>query len=257
MEISANIEKFSFVKFMVINVCITATFTGIGALIFPSTFRPQLNQSLLTMFGLFILVHFVNAFVEYFVHRYVLHAKLPYFQYFYQRHTTHHSHTSVRSDGVNIYDTYPIVHEEQHEASFMSWYTLGIFSLLYTPFFIVCAFAVPSVPMFIPGYLALLWSMVLYESLHYAFHIPLTAWKTAMAIPLIGTYIKGLYEFHYAHHACAQNNISVSGFFTFPIADLLFGTYTASLISNPRSVATPTRASRVIRFLDSVFRRHA
>ncbi|MDC1205386.1 hypothetical protein N8083_00890 [Candidatus Pacebacteria bacterium] len=222
-------KKFSLLPFIYINsVTLFLSFAFIKILS-PSIWQMQLSASWQLLLGTFACVHLFNAFIEYFFHRYALHVDIiPVFKHFYEQHTLHHDHTRVERDGIYAYNTYPIIDPSQYEASFFPWYTLILFSVCFTPLFILIHLLAPSIPIFISGYTALFASVVLYELFHAAFHLPLSKWDRLFAQKYIGSFWKIVYMFHLRHHANIRCNESVSGFFGLPIPDVLFKTYIQS-----------------------------
>jgi hemolysin III len=174
----------------------------------------------------------LNCFIEYFLHRYVLHSPaIPILRYFYQQHTLHHAITRVgrkrARDGRGILfieNKFPIVEAEQGEASFFPWYTLAVFALLFTPLLAVMQWLVPAFPWFVGGFVALALSLTLYELLHAINHWPFEKWEPLITHRFWGVMWQPIYAFHLRHHAVTDCNESISGFFGLPIADWVFGT---------------------------------
>jgi len=67
--------------------------------------------------------------------------------------------------------------------------------------------------------------MLLYELLHAIEHWPFETWMPLIENPRWGWFWKKAYSFHLRHHAVIECNESISGFFTLPVADLVFGTF--------------------------------
>ncbi|MDO8601924.1 MAG: hypothetical protein Q7R62_02245 [bacterium] len=205
------------------------------ALLAPSVWNVQLAASFWTLVGVFLVAHLMNAFVEYFFHRYVLHASLiPGLGYFHQQHTIHHGLTKVTwkvvvggtaQEELHAVNRYPIVEPAQHWASFFPWYTFLVFGILGTPLFILGQWLFPDMPIFLASLLALAWSLTLYEILHAFEHRPLEFWTPRLHDPLWGWFWRKFYAFHLRHHADILSNESISGFFGSPVADWCFGTY--------------------------------
>lgn len=204
-------------------------------LLAPSVWKIQMKATWWALLATFLSVHLFNAFAEYFFHRYVLHAPLiPFLKRFWKQHTLHHGLTHVvkrrvrreQADGVHVvHNVYPILHEDQHEASFFPWYSLCSFSLVATPLFVMLQLLLPHAPIFLAGYVAIAWSMSLYEILHAIQHWPLEKWQPLLEHRWFGRLWKQVYAFHLRHHADMKSNESISGFFGFPVADLVFGTW--------------------------------
>lgn len=173
-----------------------------------------------------------NCFVEYFFHRYVLHKPvIPLLSHFYRQHTLHHSLTRIGRQRTPqgrmvpfIENIYPITQPEQTEASFFPWYTLAAFALVVTPLLALGHWLAPSFPWFVGGYAAMACSLIIYEGFHAIEHWPLARWAPLIEHPRWGGFWRKIYSFHLRHHAVIECNEGVSGFFTLPLADWLFGT---------------------------------
>jgi hemolysin III len=219
-------EKFAVLPFIYHNtLTLLIIFAGIK-LLAPEVWQKQLEVSWQMFAVTFVCIHLAAAFVEFFFHRYVLHmVVIPFFAHFYQQHNLHHDLTHINREGMFVSNEFPITQEPQYEASFFPWWTLLAFSAMLTPFFIVIYILFPTIPIFIAGYTALLFSMVLYELFHAAWHWPLETWKRLFATQYFGGFWRTVYTFHLRHHADVRCNESVSGFFGIPLPDLLFNTY--------------------------------
>ena len=228
MSYDRQTEHFSLPLFFVVNVGTLAVLFAGFKILFPALWMAQIATPLWLMAATFIGAHLVNAFVEYFFHRYVLHAKvIPFFAHFYDTHNTHHNLTDVTQVVVTS-NKFPIIEEPQHESSFFPWWSLLVFSLFLTPIYVAVWYSFPILPIFIAGYAALFWSMLLYELFHAAWHWPLSTWTPLFANRKLGPVWHRIYTFHLRHHANVRCNESVSGFFGLPLPDVLFGTYLPS-----------------------------
>jgi len=180
----------------------------------------------------FLVVTLFNCFVEYFFHRYVLHKPaVSFLSRFYRQHTKHHNLTRIvrkRTPGGTeipfVENLFPILEPEQGEASFFPWYTLAIFAGLLTPLLMLLQWILPSFPWFVAGFAALTASLALYEIFHAIEHWSLEKWGPLIEHPRWGGFWTKVYSFHLRHHAVIDCNEAISGFFTFPVADLAFGT---------------------------------
>jgi len=162
----------------------------------------------------------------------VLHKPVfPFLSYFYRQHTHHHSLTRItrrRTPGgldVNFVENfYPIVKEEQKEASFFPWYTFIVFAFILTPLFALLQWLVPSLPWFMAGYAALASSLLIYEIFHAIEHWSFETWSPLIDHARWGAFWRKVYSFHLRHHAVIDCNEAISGFFILPVADWVFGT---------------------------------
>jgi hemolysin III len=180
----------------------------------------------------FLALSLLNCYVEYVFHRFVLHKPaVPFLRRFYRQHTLHHALTRIgrkpMKDGRGIMfieNKYPILDEDQHEASFFPWYTLVIFALILTPLYFLLQWALPDFPWFFAGLAALASSLAIYELVHAIEHWSLEKWEPLIASPRWGFFWRPAYSFHLRHHAVIDCNESISGFFCLPLADWTFGT---------------------------------
>ncbi len=198
------------------------------ALVSPTVFKAQSQASLLIHILTFLGCHLFNGLFEHPFHRYVLHSPMiPGLSTFWKSHTRHHALTHIvwqKEKGVR--NMYPIVEEKQHEDSYFPWYSFGAFALVLTVPFSLIQWTFPTVPIFLDGFLALAWSISLYEIIHAFEHKSLEKW-----LPFLehqNRFVRWVtwkaYTFHLRHHADTGSNENISGFFGFPVADWLFGT---------------------------------
>lgn len=219
-------QPFKPLKFLITNIINLAAVFGIVYVLLPQRLESELTSSWWLLLVTFLGVHLFNAFVEYFVHRYVLHLPVvPFFKKFHKDHTLHHHLTNITKEGEIVSNEYPIVEQHQHEASFMPWFTFLIFSIFYAPFFIAVWLINPAIPIFLAGYTASFFSLAAYELSHAMFHWSVEKWHRLFRQPLIGPVWKIVYKHHMRHHVDIRYNESVSGFFWFPITDMVFGTH--------------------------------
>ncbi|MCW5548092.1 MAG: hypothetical protein KIT44_03940 [Opitutaceae bacterium] len=227
--------KFSLGLFLLVNSLSFAGLCGLVALIAPAVWSAQLAAGWPAVLGVFLGVHLAAAFVEFFFHRYVLHAPLiPFLAYFYKQHTLHHALTRIgyqkgRQAGETIphlvENVYPITEEKQYEASYFPWYSLIVFTGVAALVLVPLQFFIPAAPILLGGMIAVLWSLVLYETIHAIEHLPQEVWDRLVARPRTGRFWRKAYAFHLRHHADIRCNEAISGFFALPLVDFLFGTY--------------------------------
>jgi len=226
-------EEFSLPLFICV---VAASFLGVLALVWLCAPHPvwhaQVGGPFWKLLAAFLGLSLFNCFMEYFFHRYVLHKPVaPFLSYFYRQHTHHHSLTRItrrRTPGgreVNFVENfYPIVKHEQKEASFFPWYTFVIFAAILTPLFTVLQWLAPSFPWFLAGFASLASSLILYEIFHAIEHWSFERWGPLIDHPRLGGFWRKVYSFHLRHHAVVDCNEAISGFFTLPVADWVFGT---------------------------------
>lgn len=199
-----------------------------GSKLVPEVWEAQWKAKWWITLSVFILAHLVNAFAEFFFHRYVLHAPvIPFLSHFYRQHTLHHglTHVVLKKPAGVVSNKYPILEERQHEASFFPWYSLAAFTLVASPLFALVQWLLPNTPIVLGGVLAIAWSLFLYEVLHAIEHWPIETWIPLLEHPRRGRFWKIVYAFHLRHHADIRSNEAISGFFGFPVADWAFQTW--------------------------------
>ncbi|MSU69288.1 MAG: hypothetical protein EXS39_00625 [Opitutaceae bacterium] len=263
--------KFS-VTLFIITVAVSLTaLLGILALVAPKVWQAQLAASWQAILVTFLAGHMLAAFAEYFFHRYVLHAPLlPFLGRFFKQHTLHHALTRVgyqkskaglgevpcllENTAVNLY---PIEKEPQYEASYFPWYTLTVFALSACLVFVPLQWLLPSVPVFLGGFLSIAWSLLLYELIHATEHLPQASWDRVLGHPTFGRFWRKAYAFHLRHHADIRSNEAISGFFALPLPDLILGTYLDpetlyrhGLPVSPKEFVSPRPRFGFIRWLD-------
>jgi hemolysin III len=262
--------KFSAPLFILtITLTLVALF-GILALAVPAVWHAQLAAGWKAVLIVFLAVHLVAAFVEFVFHRYVLHAPLvPFLSYFYKQHTLHHALTRVgyqkskRGEQVPYLvenlavNRYPIMEEPQYEASYFPWYSLAIFALLASFILAPLQAMLPDAPVFLGGFLAIAWSLSLYELIHAVEHWPQATWDRLIESPAFGRFWRKAYAFHLRHHADIRSNEAISGFFGLPVVDVILGTYLdpETLYRHgqpvdPKEFVSPRPRFALIRWLD-------
>jgi hemolysin III len=200
--------------------------------LFPRQWERQLSGGFPAFLGAFLAVHLFLCFFEWFFHRYVLHSvAIPWLKGFAEDHRHHHSLTSIRlrplvegSDRV-ILSEYPITEEAQHESSAFPAYALVAFWALFTPLLLGVQLLLPGMPILLAGWVAIAWSMMLYEILHAIDHWPYEWWCKATEHPRLGGFSRLIYGFHLMHHANIGCNEGIGGFFGLPVADWCLGTH--------------------------------
>jgi hemolysin III len=205
---------------------------GALRLFLPAVWEAQLVAPLWKGVVAFFALSLLNCFVEYIFHRYVLHKPaIPFLRRFYRQHTLHHALTRIARKPVRdgrgimfIENKYPILDEDQHEASFFPWYTLITFACILTPLYCLLQWVFPSVPWFFSGLAALASSLAIYEVVHAIEHWSLERWEPLVLSKRWGFFWRPAYSFHLRHHAVIDCNESISGFFCLPLADWAFGT---------------------------------
>lgn len=264
-------EKFSPAVFITTIVATLAVLFSVLALVFPATWKAQLSGSWGAFAIAFLVVHAGAGVFEFFFHRYILHAPLiPFLSYFYRQHTLHHALTRIGYHRTKrgtedipglvenvVHNTFPIEEEKQHEASYFPWYSLLVFALLVTPALVIAQWILPNAPVFIAGWLAVAWSLSLYELIHAVEHWPQDTWDRLVEHPRYGRFWRKAYAFHLRHHADIRCNEAISGVFGLPLCDFVFGTYidpetlyTHGKPVDPKEFVSPQPRFAFIRWLD-------
>jgi hypothetical protein len=159
-----------------------------------------------------IPVTFLYAnFIEYVLHRWPMHRKVPLMYIFFQRHTLDHHH--FYTDDAMAFETHRDVR-----------------MVLFPPemiFFLIAAFAVPIgyiVSLFLGLNVAYLFVamgigyILNYEFFHFLYHAPKDSWLSK--IPFLESMRKG-HTLHHDHGLMGKFNFNI----TYPIFDYIFGTW--------------------------------
>ena len=227
-------EHFSLPLFLItVGLSLVALFLLLRFVAPPGIWAAQISATPVMFIAAFLLVTLGNCFVEYVFHRYVLHKPvIPLLSRFYKQHTLHHNLTRIgrrRTPGGRevpfVENIYPVTQPEQGEASFFPWYTLAVFATLVTPVLTVAHWVAPQFPWFFAGYLALAGSLALYEIFHAIEHWSFERWAPLIEHKQFGWFWRKVYSFHLRHHAVIDCNEAISGFFTLPVFDWVFGTF--------------------------------
>ncbi len=227
-------EEFNLPVFIATIVLSLAALLGLFWIAAPAAVREaQVGTTVGAFVVAFLVMHLFAAFVEFFFHRYILHKPvLPFLSRLYRQHTLHHNLTRIGRKRTPsgrempvVENIYPITTDEQGEASFFPWFTLLSFGLVITPLLAILQWIMPSLPWFFAGYLAMAFSMTLYEVFHAIEHWPVEKWMVLIDKPRMGWFWRKVYSFHLRHHAVIDCNEAISGFFTIPIPDFVFSTW--------------------------------
>lgn len=227
-------EKFSLPLFLFTVAVSLAGLIGLLWLLAPaSVWQAQMAFPVLPFIAAFLTVHLGTCGFEYFFHRYVLHRPVvPALSRFYKQHTLHHSltrigkrYTASGREVPYVENIYPVTTPEQGEASFFPWYTLVAFAAGFTPFLALLQWLMPTWPWFFAGYAALAFALALYEIFHAFEHWAFERWAPLIEHKYFGGLWRHIYSFHLRHHAVIDCNEAISGFFTLPVFDWVFGTF--------------------------------
>lgn len=215
------------------------------AAFFPHLLAVQLGADWWWYVVCFCAARLSVAFFEFFFHRYVLHSVFwRLLRGLAKKHRKHHGLTHVvelkepthivelRSEPiepgrVRIRNRFPIVEPSQIESSAFPAWALAAFWGIFTPLILTVQLLSPNLPWLVCCYLAVPWSLWLYETIHAIEHLDYDkVWRPLIERPgLIGRLIRKAYGFHLMHHANDSVNLAISGFLALPVPDWVFGTF--------------------------------
>ncbi len=156
----------------------------------------------------FLAAAFLNSFIEWGAHRFVLHGtRLGRFAY-ELHHVGHHGMFGA-GETYHAQDDFM----RSHVTFVLRDYVL--FLLVTTPLW-VAAELLAGRPFLIGGVLATLTGLQLFNSFHWRFHVPSDTWFQR------SRFFRFLKEHHRQHHADTNSNFNV---YFFPLADWVLGTY--------------------------------
>ncbi len=233
----------------------------------PGVWAIQVTSSISKILINFSICHLIAAFAEFFFHRYNLHRPFPFLESLYRQHTLHHNLTKVALINVSggrgkVFTKYPILVENQYEASYFPWYSLAIFLMISLIISIPAQMVLPNWPVMLGMGMAVTWSIVLYEIMHMIEHLSFdTFWKPKVTHKTFGGFWTSVYCFHMRHHYNIDCNEGISAFFGIPIPDFVFGTYAPwprafehnEKVSVEEFVSSPPKPVAVIVWLDRLF----
>jgi hypothetical protein len=151
---------------------------------------------------------FLNSFVEWAVHRFIMHKPSKLIPYGYLHTTSHH-----RIFGAD--ETYHVVNPQmmEHGTAF-TWKEFVLFPLLCLALYAPVEFLTGK-PTTVGALAAVFCGLISFNFLHYRFHVPSDSWFQRT---WLFQYLK---EHHRRHHEDMKKNFNVS---FFPLADWLLGT---------------------------------
>jgi len=199
----------------------------------PGVWQAQLNAGWWNVLT-FVLVLATTCFVEWFVHRDILHtAVYSFFRDIYRRHGVHHGLTVIaltKTDGATaqVISRYAIEKDEQHESVSFPNHMLLSFFVLYSVLLIPVQLLLPGAPLLLGGYLAVGTSYACYEIFHPLEHQTDGWWRARSSNPIANAlhwYLTKIEAFHRYHHLNPKYNMAIAGFLGFPLADIVLGTY--------------------------------
>lgn len=227
-ETSRKTPYFSNPLFLGTRLGFAALWIFLWGYFFPQVAARELAAGIFSVLAWFVGWVLFNCFVEYLLHRYVLHMiAIGSFSYFAGEHRRHHRLTQVHIDPAThrAVNHYPVTEEEQYRAATFPWYALPLFLGIYTAFCAALGSFLPDAPVFLAGYLSVAWSYCSYEVWHAMEHRSYAEfWRRFTEHPRWGSLWRKVYAFHLEHHRTPMHNLAISGFFFLPVADWVFGT---------------------------------
>lgn len=156
--------------------------------------------------GAFVGAVLINPFIEWGIHRYLMHRKLG--GYGYRNHTLEH-HAIFRA-GESYHALTPEMEKNHGQFTWLEYLILPVIgSFFYVPLHFLI-----GLPVLAPALLAVLLNIMAFDFLHHHFHVARDCWFQRTRL------FRFLHDHHRLHHAHYETNLNV----TFPLADLCLGT---------------------------------
>ena len=160
----------------------------------------------------FLGAFFVGSFIEWFAHKFILHSEI-FVKFAYKLHDVQHhnyfngtdTYCLEKSDTEN---KWKLDHVEFVPRDYV------LFLLGTTPLWVAAEFFIVQ-PVIFGGMAAVFFSLQLFNSLHYRYHVPSDTWFQRT------WYFRYLKEHHRLHHETPNKNLNVA---FLPIADVCLGT---------------------------------
>jgi hypothetical protein len=149
-----------------------------------------------------------SSFFEWTLHRYVMHHKLPWLKYSFERHTTVH-HRVFKAD-----ETYKLIREEDKHTVPMAWWNGPILIIVSQIPFAIAAWLCGNIGLLCGSFAVTCAYYAAYEYLHWCMHVP-----KKRSVENSGVFFR-LNGHHLLHHRYMNRNFNV----VLPAADLLMGT---------------------------------
>lgn len=162
--------------------------------------------TLLIQLGAFAVYLVYMSFFEWAFHRHMFHTP-KFSKYMFKAHTLTH-HQIYKGD-----ETYH-THDDHPDKVPMDWWALPALLAVHLPFFALIQWAT-GIPSIWGGLAAVAVYYTVYESIHWAMHVP----KAATFLNRFSVY-RFLDAHHRMHHKYMLSNLNV----VFPLADLVLGT---------------------------------
>lgn len=148
-----------------------------------------------------------NSFVEWFVHRFIMHKPSKLIPYGYAHTTSHHR---VFGPGPSYHVLFPEMRD--HGIGF-TWREYVLFPIFCTALYLPVQLLTGK-PVYLGALAAVFAGLIAFDVLHRRFHDPRNTWFQRSRV------FRFLKEHHRLHHADMTRNFNV----TMPLADLCLGT---------------------------------
>lgn len=245
-------SKWGIVSFMLLilfaGAHLAVLFAGLRFFL-PNVWERQFEAGIPVMIAVFLIFSIMHCFVECFFHRYVMHMMIVSRLFtLMDRHEKHHFvwtpislHVSENKIVKKIESYYLITEEKQLEFLHFRNSIFLIFFAFYALPFALLQWLFPLLPILLGGWIAIVVYATLYEIMHALEHKNETFWIS---------------RFHQYHHLRPGYNMAIVGFFGFPLADFVFGTFKSlsyalrdGMTVNKADLAPP-KPCRLIQWLD-------
>ena len=224
------LPNFLIIVFMTYGLIWVSVRGALQALSLDGIWQAQIEPSSEKCVWIFFIQQVFNGIVEWFFHRYTLHAPLLPFlsSLFVKHHKVHHMLTLVRVVDDKWKNNYAIDHPRKYRASYFPFYTYGVFVTVFFGAIVLAQVMLPTWPVLMVSVFSIGWSLVMYETIHMMDHWPSWFWHPIFRLKVVGGPAQRLYAFHEFHHELSSRfkaNMNISGFVCgIPIADWIFGT---------------------------------
>ena len=153
----------------------------------------------------------VASFLEWTVHRFLMHRPLGKFRYPYERHALIH-HRIFQSD-----KTYHMINPKDIETVPMAWWNGPVLICTFSSPFALISWLTGQWAVYFGAFFATVLYYIAYEYSHWCMHLPKDRQLEQLKV------FRFLNRHHLLHHRFMKKNFNV----VFPLADIVMGTYLA------------------------------
>lgn len=159
--------------------------------------------------GAFFAAFIANSWVEWSVHRFIMHRRVWWIPYGYDHVTSHHA--TFGSE-----DTYHALDSGMMENGVaFTWREYLLFPLLCTMIYLPLSWIIGK-PIFPGCLLSVVAGLLLFDYMHYGYHVPNGGWFQRT------WFFRFMKHHHRIHHRYMNKNFNVN---FLPLADLVMGTF--------------------------------